>query len=84
MKLVHYSVVGVPPDVLTLKIKVGWRKRIRMACKDCTIDFNTPAPKSLQNNKSLGLVIAGIAGMIREVKLFTPWNVEHTALLKVL
>jgi len=33
-----------------------------MACKDCVIDFNTPPPESLQKNKNVGLVIAGVAG----------------------
>ncbi|ODM90761.1 hypothetical protein Ocin01_15925 [Orchesella cincta] len=33
-----------------------------MACKDCTIDFNTPPPKSLQDSRNVGLVIAGVAG----------------------
>jgi len=31
-------------------------------CKDCVIDFNTPPPKSLEDNRNLGLVIAGIIG----------------------
>lgn len=33
------------------------------ACKDCVVDFNTPPPPGLAQNRSLGLIVAGVIGI---------------------